>query len=94
MPRAAPAAPIGCIGVECRPKCAYSPTMNEISPPPRRRAKPQPDLAPAGTPPHVAVAPGLLDREHVVTREDDDTDADYDARCRLLAAALRVARQG
>ena len=47
--------------------------MNEISPPPRRRAKPQPDLAPAGTPPHVAVAPGLLDREHVVTREDDDT---------------------
>jgi len=68
--------------------------MNEIRPPRRRRAKPQPDLAPPGTPPHVAVAPGLLDREHVVTREDDDTDADYEARCRLLAAALRVARQG
>jgi hypothetical protein len=65
--------------------------MNEIRPPRRRRAKPQPDLAPPGTP-HVAVAPGLLDREHVVTREDDDTDADYEARCRLLAAALRVAR--
>lgn len=59
-----------------------------------RRATPDTDLAPPGTPPHVAVAPGLLDQPHVVAREDDDTDADYEARCRLLAAALRVARQG
>ena len=52
------------------------------------------DIAPAGTPPHVAVAPGLLDQEHVVLRSDEDTDEDYEARCRLLAAALRVARLG
>jgi len=59
-----------------------------------RPSVPEPDLAPPGTPPHVAVAPGLLHQPRVVAREDDDTDADYEARCRLLAAALRVARQG
>ena len=55
---------------------------------------PDAELAPPGTPPHVAVAPGLPDQPHVVAREDDDTGADYEARSRLLAAALRVARQG
>ena len=50
------------------------------------------DIAPAGTPPHVAVAPGLLDQKHVVLREDDDTDEDYQARCDLLAAVLAFAR--
>jgi len=44
--------------------------------------------------PHVAVAPGLLERRHVVVRDDDDTDADYEARTRLLAAALDHARKG
>jgi len=69
-------------------------TMNETRLPRLRRAKPDAELEPAGTPPHVAVAPGLLDGDHIVTREADDTDADYEARRRLLAAALRVARQG
>jgi len=67
--------------------------MNEIRPP-RRRAKPQSELAPAGTPPHVAVAPGVLDQEHVVIRSADDTDEDYEARRKVFAAALAFARKG
>ncbi len=67
--------------------------MNEIRPPRRRRAKPPPDLAPPGTPLHVAVAPGLLERKHVVLREDDDTDEDYDAKQRLLDAVLAYAKK-
>jgi hypothetical protein len=43
---------------------------------------------------HVAAAPGLLDLDHSVIREPDDTDADYESRCRLLAAALDRARKG
>jgi hypothetical protein len=43
---------------------------------------------------HIAVAPGILDHEHVVVRSDDDTDEDYAARCRLLAALLAAARRG
>jgi len=68
--------------------------MNEIRPPRHRRAKPQPELAPGGTPPHVAVAPGVLDQEHVVIRSADDTDEDYEARCKVFAAALAFARKG
>jgi hypothetical protein len=67
--------------------------MNEIRPP-RRRAKSPPELAPAGTPPHVAVAPGVLDQEHVVIRSADDTDEDYEARRKVFAAALVFARKG
>ena len=54
----------------------------------------EPDLAPPGTPPHVAVAPGLLDHQHVVIRADDDTDEDYEAKQLLLDAVLALARQG
>jgi hypothetical protein len=42
---------------------------------------------------HVAVAPDLLNQDHVVDREDDDTDADYEARSRVMAAVLAIARQ-
>jgi hypothetical protein len=55
---------------------------------------PHPELAPAGTPPHIAVAPGLLDHEHVVIREDDDTDETYQSRCDMVAALLDYARKG
>jgi hypothetical protein len=61
---------------------------------PKSQSRRHSELAPAGTPPHIAVAPGLLDQEPVVSREDDDTDEDYEARCRLSAAVLRFARQG
>ncbi len=57
---------------------------------PGRRKPPKADDAQ----PHVAVAPGLLDSEHTVIHEADDTDADYEGRCRLLAAALDFARKG
>jgi hypothetical protein len=46
-----------------------------------------------GTLPHVAVATELLDAEHAVIRETDDTDTEYEARSRLLAAALNFARR-
>jgi hypothetical protein len=55
---------------------------------------PEADLAPPGTPPHVAVAPGLLDQQHVVIRADDDTDEDYEAKQQLLDAVLAFARRG
>jgi hypothetical protein len=61
---------------------------------PKRTVRQHPELAPPGSPPHIAVAPGLLDQDPVVTREDDETDEDYEARCRLSAAVLRLARQG
>jgi hypothetical protein len=74
--------------------CAYSFPMNEIRPPRPRRPKPRPGLAPPCTPPHVAVAPGVLDHEHVVIRAADDTDEDYATRTRVFAAALTFARKG
>ena len=40
------------------------------------------------TEPRVIVAPGLLDRAHTVIREADETDVEYEARCRLFAAML------
>lgn len=67
--------------------------MNDIPAPRRRRAKPQPELAPPGTPPHVAVAPGLLDHEHIVMRADDDTDEDHADKQRLLDTVLAFARK-
>jgi hypothetical protein len=66
-------------------------TPHHISPSSRQD---ETELAPPGTPPHVAVAPDLLDRKHVVIRADDDTDDDYEAKQRLLDAALAFARKG
>jgi len=54
---------------------------------------PEPELAPPGTPLHVAVAPGLLDHKHVVIRDDDDTDEDYEAKQQLLDALLTYAQK-
>jgi hypothetical protein len=51
---------------------------------------PQAELGPSGTLPHVAIAPGLRDQQHVVIRAEDDTDEDYSARSRLLAAVLAL----
>jgi len=59
--------------------------------PPAPIAAREPELAPPGTAPHVAVAPGLRDQTHVVVRAEDDTDEGYEARSRLLAAALAFA---
>ena len=61
---------------------------------PRASRRQHPQLDPPGAPPRVAVAPGLQDRDHVVIRSDDDTDEDYEARCRVFAAALAFARKG
>jgi hypothetical protein len=36
----------------------------------------------------------VLDQEHVVIRSADDTDEDYEARCKVFAAALAFARKG
>jgi hypothetical protein len=50
-----------------------------------------PELAPAGTPPHIAVVPGLLDQKHTVVREPGETDERYRSRCELLAVLLDFA---
>jgi hypothetical protein len=52
---------------------------------------PHPELAPPGTPPHIAVAPGVLDDQHVVIRDEDDTDESYQSRCELVALMLDYA---
>jgi|HubBroStandDraft_1064217.scaffolds.fasta_scaffold4359985_1 hypothetical protein len=49
--------------------------------------------APPGTPLYVAVAPGLLEQKHVVIRDDDDSDEDYEAKKRLLDAVLAYAKK-
>jgi hypothetical protein len=66
--------------------------MNEIRPP-RRRAEAPCDLAPPGTPLHIAVAPGLLDGKQTVVREPGESDERYQSRCDLLAALLDYARE-
>ena len=71
--------------------------MNDIphpAPTHRSRAKSYSELVPPGTPLHIAVAPGLLDQEYVAVRHEGDTDEDYEASKRLLAAVLDYARKG
>jgi hypothetical protein len=64
-------------------------SMNKVRPV-QTRTEPADATERAELWPHVAVAPGLLEQRPVVVREEDDTDADYEARTRLLAAALAV----
>ncbi|MSP01443.1 MAG: hypothetical protein EXR07_10410 [Acetobacteraceae bacterium] len=66
--------------------------MNEIRPNPPQTA--DQELAPAGTPPTLTVAPGLLDQPLFAIRDEDDTDEDFDASKRLLATVLAFARKG
>ena len=40
--------------------------------PTRRRVTSYNEIAPEGTPLHIAVAPGILDHEHVAIRDADD----------------------
>ena len=62
------------------------------------KAVPKPDLpaerklAPPGTPPHISVAPGLLDHEHTVIREPGESDESYQSRCELLRALIDHAK--
>jgi hypothetical protein len=42
---------------------------------------------------HIAVVPGLLDKQLEVTREPGESDARYRSRCDLLAALLDYAKQ-
>ena len=69
--------------------------MNEIRPP---QPLPQPDLNPLllEARPVVYVARELKGRlgDLVVTREPDDTDADYRSRTELLALLLDFAERG
>jgi hypothetical protein len=81
-------------GLESPVTTAYSPWMNEIRPSRRRRVETKPDVAPPGTPLHIAVAPGMLDREHTVVREPGESDERYRSRCDLFAALLDYAREG
>ena len=52
-----------------------------------RRAKPMQRT-------RVLAAPGMLDRKFTVTREPDDTDAEYQARCELFEILVENAKQG
>ena len=54
----------------------------------------EPELAPPGTPLHIAAAPGMLDAEHTVDREPGESDERYRSRCEMVAALLEYARRG
>jgi hypothetical protein len=41
--------------------------------------------------PRVLAAPGLLEQPSKVVREEDDTDASYEARCELFALLIAAA---
>ena len=62
--------------------------------PTHHRATSYNEIAPDGTPLHIAVAPGLLDQEHVAIRDPDDTDEDYASKQQLIDAVLAFARKG
>jgi hypothetical protein len=75
-------------------ECAYSLSMDDT--PHRALPRPQeaePELAPFDAPLHIAVAPGVLDREHTVDREPGESDARYQSRCDLWAAVLDYAKR-
>ena len=73
-----------------------NPDMNDTShpPPTRRRAPSYNEIAPEGTPLHIAVAPGILGHEHVAIRDADDTDEDHASKQQLIDAVLAFARKG
>ena len=49
------------------------------------------ELAAPGTPPHIAVATGILGRTLTVVREPRDSDETYRTRCELLTVLLEHA---
>jgi len=61
---------------------------------PSRQTPDHPELAPSGSPPHIAVAPRVLDQEHTVVREPGESDERYQSRCELLTILLDFAKQG
>jgi hypothetical protein len=82
---------VAIVGLESRAVAAYSPPMDDtphpaLSPPQPDDA--EPEFAPPGTPPHIAVAPGVLGRPLTVIREPGDSDETYQRRCELLAVLL------
>ncbi len=50
------------------------------------------ELAPPDAPLHIAVAPSVLDREHTVIREPNESDESYRSRCELLARLTSYAK--
>lgn len=60
---------------------------------PSHPAPHHPELAPFGSPPHLTIAPGLLDQEHTVVREPGESDERYQSRCELLAILLDFAKK-
>jgi hypothetical protein len=59
----------------------------------RSSASTAPELCPPGSEPHIAVAPGLLDRAHKIIREPGESDERYEARCELLDVLVDFAKQ-
>ena len=78
------------------PKTSISSHLNDTPhpTPTHRRAASYNDVAPAGTPLHIAVAPELLDHEHSAIRDPDDTDEDYAGKQQLIDAVRAFARKG
>lgn len=77
----------------CRDEPAGTRGLNEICSPRRPRAETPPGLVPAGTPLHIALAPGMLDRKQTIVREPGQSDGHYPSRCGLPAALLDDARE-
>ena len=83
------------VTLESPARCAYSLPMDDT--PQHAVPRPhdaEPELAPFDAPLHVSVAPGLLDRDHIVDREPGESDARYQSRCDLWAAVLGYVKRG
>jgi hypothetical protein len=68
--------------------------MDEIRPTPPEPLTAEEELSPPGTPLSLTIVPGLLDQPLFAIREDGDTDEDFEASKRLVAALLDFARKG
>jgi hypothetical protein len=68
--------------------------MSENQPTPPLTFTADEELAPPGTPVSLVIVPSLLDQEFFAIREDGDTDEDFEASKRLLAAILAFAKSG
>ena len=68
--------------------------MDEIRPTQPEPPAAEEELAAPGTPVSLTIVPSLLDQAIFAIREDGDTDEDFAASQRLVAAILDFARKG
>jgi hypothetical protein len=72
----------------------FGDTMDELHQIPPEPLTAEEDLAPPGSPVSLTIVPGVLDQPLFAIREDGDTDEDFEASKRLVAAILDLTKRG